>query len=218
VRAPSAILFDADGVIQFPTANRRAVWTELLGGAEDAVDLFFHDVSAVEKLCYHGEGNFVEGLREVVGRWNCAGSLEDALAAWTAIQVDQEVLRLVASLRASGIACYLATNQEPYRCCHMREMLGYGNVFDRQFYSCEMGFSKPNPNYFRAILDVLNLPPEEVLFLDDNAPNVVAAESVGMRAEVFAPAEGVRPVEEMRRILVRHGLLKISGGQPPALR
>jgi hypothetical protein len=32
-----AILFDADGVIQRPTADRQARWTALTGGAEAAV-------------------------------------------------------------------------------------------------------------------------------------------------------------------------------------
>ena len=87
----------------------------------------------------------------------------------------------------------------------MSETLDYGAVFDRQFYSCDLGMSKPDPQYFTAILEKLGRTPREVLFIDDIAANTSAASSVGIHTETFAPPSGTNPADEMRRVLGRHG-------------
>jgi putative hydrolase of the HAD superfamily len=205
-----AVLFDADGVVQRPTADRHAQWRALLGGADEAVGRFKCDIFAVERPCHDGGGDFLSALREVLVRWNCTGSVDDALRAWTAIEVDRGVTGLIARVRASGVPCHLATNQEPYRARHMSKVLDYRHVFDRQFYSCELGCSKPDPGYFRAILESLNLPPHAVLFIDDMEANVAAAASIGIRAELFGPVSDMDGVHEMQRILSRHGVTPAS--------
>lgn len=204
--AISTILFDADGVIQHPTTNRRAMWAEMLRGRDDAVDAFVRALFDVERSCYHGQGDFLAALPDLLVQWNCAGTVDDLLRAWTAIEVDAEVVRLIATVRASGVLCCLATNQEPFRGRYMSETLDYGTVFDRQFYSCDLGVAKPDPKYFAAILETLGRSPQELLFIDDIEANTRSAASVGIYTETFTPASGTRPADEMRRVLARHGV------------
>jgi putative hydrolase of the HAD superfamily len=199
-----AILFDADGVVQRPTADRQAQWRALVGGVDEAVKPFKLDIFTVERPCHDGSGDFVSALRDVLAKWNCCGSVEDALRAWTAIHVDQGVIDLIAKVRATGVPCHLATNQERYRARHMREVLGYGKAFDRLFISCEMGCSKPDPAYFGMIVQSLNVAPDAILFIDDVEANVAAAETVGIRAELFAPESPETAAAELHRILAGH--------------
>src|SRR5690349_18260080 len=115
-----AILFDADGVIQRPTADRQARWTALVRGADaTVVSRFKSDIFAVERPCHDGDGDFLLALRDVLAKWNSADLYDDALRTWTAIEVDQLMVDLIATVKASGVPCYLATNQEPYRARHM---------------------------------------------------------------------------------------------------
>jgi putative hydrolase of the HAD superfamily len=86
----------------------------------------------------------------------------------------------------------------------MAETLKYRTLFDRLFFSCELDVSKPDPRYFKTILATLDLPPEGVLFIDDVDANIVAAGSLGIRAELFGAASD--PLEEMRQILSRYGI------------
>jgi putative hydrolase of the HAD superfamily len=202
----TTVLFDADGVVQGPSANRRTMWAELLCGREHDIDRLVRDLFDLERTCYNGQGDFVAALPDLLLRWNCRGTVDDLLRAWTAIDVDAEVVRLITAIRSSGVTCCLATNQEPFRGRYMAEVLDYGGVFDRQFYSWEIGFSKPDPNYFREILERLSVSPEHVLFIDDIEPNVRAAESVGIQAKTFVPPSGTRATDEMLRLLRHYGL------------
>jgi putative hydrolase of the HAD superfamily len=75
------------------------------------------------------------------------------------------------------------------------------DAFEFRFLSFELGLVKPDPAIFEAVAAVLPAPPEQVLFLDDNAVNVAAAVDYG-----FA-ARHVRGVDEARRALVETGVL-----------
>ncbi len=86
----------------------------------------------------------------------------------------------------------------------MSEVMGYGKLFDRQFYSCEMGLQKPDAEYFRSILSSTEMPAGDVLFIDDRDENVMAARAVGLEAEVFDLVSGP---EELRDLLARHRLV-----------
>jgi putative hydrolase of the HAD superfamily len=62
-------------------------------------------------------------------------------------------------------------------------------IFDHLSFSAELGVVKPDPAAFRAVLEMLDLAPGEVLFIDDRPENVAAAIETGMRAVRFSSAE-----------------------------
>ena len=121
---------------------------------------------------------------------------------WNCFAADPAVVELIARLRASGIGCHLATNQQAYRRAIMQER-GYGEWFDQTFYSCDLGLAKPDPAYFRAILGSIEVPASSVLFIDDNESNVAGALSVGLQAEVYDLSSGVDSLVDLLR---RYGL------------
>ena len=62
------------------------------------------------------------------------------------------------------------------------EFLG---AFDRYFLSNEMGLLKPDPTYFQYILDELQTPPSDCIFIDDRSENVLSARNLGINGLVF---------------------------------
>jgi putative hydrolase of the HAD superfamily len=212
--APAVILFDADGVIQRQSADFRTACGALLGWSAsadpgstgDALDAFMRELFAVEKPALTGQRDFVADLREVLERHGAAERLVDALAIWTAIEVDAAMHEEIAALRRRGVVCCLATNQQAYRGGHMSETLRYRELFDHEFYSHALGFAKPDPAYFRAIADRLALAPGQLLFIDDHEGNVLGAREAGLRAEVF-PRTFSSSAAELHAILKRHGLV-----------
>jgi putative hydrolase of the HAD superfamily len=196
-RMISAVLFDADGVIQRPTID----WWSRLTSFVPAGDgpSFVADLMEAEKPSLVGKGDFREAVAEVLGRWNSPVTLEEALEPWHWFAAEPAVVSLIARLRADGIGCHLATNQQAYRRAIMQVERGYGEWFDQTFYSCDLGLAKPDPAYFRAILGTLDLPASSVLFIDDNESNVAGASSVGLHAEVYDLASGVDALVDLLR-------------------
>jgi HAD superfamily hydrolase (TIGR01509 family) len=181
-RMISAVLFDADGVIQRPTIDW---WSRLTSFVPADGAAFVADLMEAEKPSLVGKGDFKEAVAEVLRRWNSAVSVDDAIEPWSWFAAEPFVVELIAQLRAAGVACHLATNQHAYRRAIMQDERGYGEWFDQTFYSCDLGLAKPDPAYFRAILQAIDVPASSVLFIDDNESNVAAAASVGLHAEEY---------------------------------
>jgi putative hydrolase of the HAD superfamily len=192
----SAVLFDADGVVQRPS---RDWWTRLTSLVADDGEAFVADLMLAEKPALVGKGDFRDAVADVLHRWNSPASLDEALEPWSWFEAEASVVSLIQSLRAAGIGCHLATNQHAYRRAIMQDERGYGAWFDQTFYSCDLGLAKPDPAYFRAILGALQVPAPSVLFIDDNEDNVAGALSVGLRAEYYDLSAGVPALAALLR-------------------
>jgi len=84
------------------------------------------------------------------------------------------------------------------------ELLGemnLGGSFDHQFVSHLTGRIKPDTATFEHVLESLGCKPGEVLFFDDNAPNIAAARSLGIHAV------RVQGLDETRQALTRLEIL-----------
>jgi putative hydrolase of the HAD superfamily len=187
-----AILFDADEVIQYPDSNRVARLSQVLGFVPEPIADFIAQLHVAENTTLTGALDFLEVLPPVLASWGLADRAEVVREWLTLITVDPQVLELVSRLRQGGYRCLLATNQQPHRAQFMAQDLGYGALFERCFFSCELGLAKPDPEYFRAILNATTLAPDQALFVDDKPQNVEAARSVGMHAECFVNAKDGR--------------------------
>jgi putative hydrolase of the HAD superfamily len=195
----SAVLFDADGVLQRPTAD----WSSRLHTlAPENPEAFVAELMAAERPTLVGKGSFPEVVADLLRKWGSPATVEDALEPWSWFEAVPEVVALIGRLRAGGIGCHLATNQMAYRRGLMVER-GYGDWFDQTFYSCDVKLAKPDPAYFRAILTAIDVPASSVLFIDDNEANVASAAGVGRHAEVFDLSMGVPVLVEL---LERYGL------------
>ncbi|MFI5697879.1 HAD family hydrolase [Kribbella sp. NPDC051586] len=196
MRAVTAVLFDADGVLQRPSSDWWARLSSLVPADGEA---FVADLMAAEKPSLVGKGDFRDAVADVLRRWNSPASVEEAVEPWSWFMAEPEVVSLIGSLRSAGVGCHLATNQHAYRRAIMQDERGYGEWFDRTFYSCDLGLAKPDPAYFRAILGSLGVPASSVLFIDDNVANVEGALSVGLRAEHYDLSAGVPALASLLR-------------------
>jgi putative hydrolase of the HAD superfamily len=197
------ILFDADGVIQTTgpdfIRNLQSILTEPLN--QQKADEFITDIFQAERPCLAGKADFSVELENLLKRWQIDANLEEVLLLWDTIHTLQGISELIGDLQSAGISCCLATNQQHIRAAYMQTSLGYDAMFDRQFYSYQMGVVKPDPRYFMHILDVMGLTATEVLFVDDNAQNVLAAESLDINGLVFNLADHHEPVRVLTQKL-----------------
>ena len=198
-----AVLLDADGVLQQPVEGGREK-VACLDGSTTPNDEFLQDFLKAEMPCLRGDADMVDTIAEVLKKWSSPISVEQAIETHTKIvAMNPESIEVVHDLRKSGVPAYLATNQHEYRARYMSEVFGYADIFDGEFYSCRLGTKKPEPDYFHAILGLLPIAPERLLFIDDRDQNVAAARSVGIHGVEYDMEEGV---EALRDILRSHGL------------
>ena len=198
-----AVLFDADGVLQQPVEGGREQLASLCG-VESRGEDFVIDFLSAEMPCLRGDADMADTIAEVLKKWGSPFSVEQAIETHTKIvAMNPESIEVVHDLRKSGVPAYLATNQHEYRARYMSEVFGYADIFDGEFYSCRLGTKKPEPDYFHAILRLLPIAPERLLFIDDRDQNVAAARSVGIHGVEYDMEEGV---EALRDILRSHGL------------
>lgn len=190
------VLLDADGVLQ-----------ELPGGWHAALEVYagkrtaelLAAIAMDEQPSVRGDepGFFPVLTRLLKEHQVSASALEVQIAVWERIEVLPHTAGLVAELRGRGYGVHLATNQNPERAAYMRNKLKYDELFDSSFYSCAVGYAKPDPAYFRKVLATLGAEAGEVGFVDDSPANVAAAREVGLVAHQWRYGD---PVEVLRNL------------------
>jgi putative hydrolase of the HAD superfamily len=207
----SAVLFDADGVIQLAPVDLHLRLTEALGRTPLERELCMSEIFAAEAPALTGAAAFEVDLEAVLRRLDATCDVETVLNHWRMIEAHQPILTMIRELRSTGVYCAIASNQERNRARHMSEALGYYEVFEREFYSCDLGHTKPSPRYFEEIVHITNFEPSQMLFIDDRLENVEAARRCGLAAEQFVLWKEDDGADALGRILRRHGLTP-SGG------
>jgi putative hydrolase of the HAD superfamily len=194
----STILFDADGVMQRTAPGWEDELTGLLSDQSQAAgERFLLAIQRAERTTMDGGIEIRDALGPVLVDFEVAADVDDVLELWTRIEANATMIEAVQDLRRRQVRCYLASNQSRRRAGWMRANLGYDELFEEQFYSCELGLAKPDPAYFTTIIERLGLDPAATLFVDDTAPNIDGARSVGLNADLFRRGGGRLALEEI---------------------
>jgi len=199
----STVLWDADGVLQRTPSGFEESMRPALRGRVDDVEGFMAEAFTAERPALTGDVRWLDVLPGLLERWGIPEAYDDLVRVWLTIEAVPGTHEMVRALRAQGIRCCLATNQDVVRGTFMQDDLGYGHLLDEAFYSYEMKVAKPDPAYFTTILARVGEEPERVLFIDDSLRNVEAARQVGLAAEHWAHGDGL---DALRNHLAHHGL------------
>ena len=180
--AVEVVAFDIDGVLVEP--KFAAVLPDLLNRSPSEIAQFF---GGPFEQCLLGRTDLLDELPAVLRHWEWQGSVDQFLEFWFGVEsnVNQAMLAFADALRAKGIRCILASTQERHRARSLEALLGVGTRFERAFFSCDVGLKKPSPEYFTAVANAMNLPPDRIGLIDDVRANVESAQSVGWNGAVF---------------------------------
>ncbi|MCX6709185.1 MAG: HAD family phosphatase [Candidatus Woesearchaeota archaeon] len=97
-------------------------------------------------------------------------------------RLDDAVVDIIKPLPVS-----MLSNQFPlhFELCRKK---GWHDFFNNVFVSFEIGFMKPDPRAYRAVVEKLQVAPSDIVFVDDKEENVEAAKKAGMHGIVFKDA------------------------------
>lgn len=190
------IIFDADGVLQYPAVRWQPALQSVLQLEDDKqAAAVLNDILEAETEVLELPTGFMERLEARLAKWDRSGLVSETLNTLHAIKVHEDVMQTVQALRRAGFRCHIGSNQQALRARHMSENLNYRSLFDSEFYSCFMGTAKPKSEFFEKAVARLGCSAKAVLFLDDRVENVEAAKCAGLNAAVFFGTDGARSLQ-----------------------
>jgi len=105
------------------------------------------------------------------------------------LQPIDGTVALLARLRAAGHRLFFLSNMpEPYA-RHLERAFGFVATFEHGVFSADVQLIKPEPAIFELAASRFGLAPRQLLFMDDHAPNVSAAQGCGWNAFLFIDAQ-----------------------------
>lgn len=109
--------------------------------------------------------------------------------------LDQNV-RLLPGLKKQGFRLYFLSNFPMDLFEEVKTGYYFFKYFDGGVISAEAKFSKPDIRIYKILLEKYSLLPQECIFIDDLEPNVLVAETLGMKGLVtFGSPEISKEIE-----------------------
>lgn len=190
-----AVLLDADGVVLKPAEK---IFSKRI---KDEYDMeiplvFWKEIYPKVRL---GQASLKEKVAKSMKKWGWQKSVEELLDYWWEPQnkINPPALELVKKLRVRGIKFYLASDNNKYRADYLMKTV-LGQHFDGGFFSCYLGCVKEDNRFYESVFKETGLKPEEILFVDDEEENVLAAKKAGLKTIFY---KGIDDLEKIKKIL-----------------
>ena len=189
-----AIIFDMGGVlIDLDVEACRRAYKE---------DLEFHEIDQILDPCHQTGilGDMEMGtinddeFREYVkahSRPGTTGADVDHALHKILVKIDPYKIELLRTL-SERYDIYMLSNNNPIATRRAQEMFREGgftmeNDFKKCYISYQMKMLKPSAEFYKAVIEDIALPAEELLFIDDSQKNVDAAIAAGLPAIYYEP-------------------------------
>lgn len=198
---PEAVVFDIGNVLMewnperfydgaIGEARRRQLFAEVdLIGMNESID-----AGALFRETIHALADATPHWGAEIRMWH------DNWIDMASPRIDHSVA-LLRALRTKGVPVFALTNFGVHSFAYAKTQYDFLSEFDQTFVSGEMGCIKPEPEIFRLMEASCGVAPEALLFTDDRADNIAAAEARGWQVHHFTGPDG------WARRLVADGLL-----------
>jgi glucose-1-phosphatase len=182
------VLFDLGGLIEHVDPNLVVNAFKQLGMKNPQ---YFFTLSGQSTICNELEiGNiskqaFIEHIRSYCR----PGTTHEAVInAWNAnlLGIPLHALGTIQTLKNRGFSLYILSNTNAIHAekiieqCYRQYRLNFHSLFDKVYFSHEIGHRKPNEAFFQHVLDDAKLEPHQCLFIDDLAKNLEPARQLGI--------------------------------------
>ena len=194
--AIDVILFDLGGVlIELAGVEQMLEWSPGIPTTEELWRRWLHS-SAVRRFETGAIGRD-EFAAAMIGEFGVPVGPDEFLAAftWWPRSVFPGALELLAHMRQRyRLASVSNTNEIHWD--RFSRTWSLDAAFHHNFPSHLVGKLKPDAEYFQHVLDEMDVRPQRVLFIDDNAINVESAARLGIHTRRVAGVEGARQAFE----------------------
>jgi putative hydrolase of the HAD superfamily len=197
----AAVLFDYGMVLSGPPDP--AAWAgmqRILGtDAESFHAAYWRHRDAYDRGVLSGVAYWHQ-VGEDLGRTVDAELIAELIAADTALwtQPNPEMIAWAAELQKAGVKTGILSNLGDAMEAGIRARFPWLEAFAHHTFSHRLGIAKPDRAIYAHAAEGLGEPPERILFIDDRAENIAAAQEAGM-ATVLYSGHGAFP-QQMREL------------------
>ena len=93
--------------------------------------------------------------------------------------VHEGSIEILKQLKQKGYPLYGLSNWSAETFPYAREQFDFFDLFDDMVISSHVGYVKPEPEIYQLILEKIERPAQECLFIDDSLPNIEQADKMG---------------------------------------
>lgn len=181
----TTIIFDFAGVI-----SRERLFSIM---ADALAKKFSLDRDDMERRLRKDESAYLVGKQSTEDFWKqtCEGlgisfaDFVDSFGSWT---WNEETAKLIEKLKPNYKVVLMSDNFEALS-GRLRKDERFRKYFDKMYFSNEMHRSKGEVESFKFVLNDVGARPEECVFIDDQAKNLVNPESIGIKSILFVSSE-----------------------------
>lgn len=119
---------------------------------------------------------------------------------------SEPVYELVAQLRANGIKTGILSNVFSIGVNALRAG-GFYEGFDPLLLSSEIGYAKPDPEFYQMAIDRFGVKPEEIIFIDDQQDVLQPAKDMGMHVILATSPQQI--VNDTKALMFKENGLKL---------
>lgn len=106
--------------------------------------------------------------------------------------IDPELVATLYELKEKGIMLLLISNANEAQSKEQPQEFPAIEVFDKRYYSWQIGVMKPDPRTYEFVLKDQKLEAKDVLYFDDHQAQVDSANSLGIESYLYESAQQVR--------------------------
>jgi len=186
-----AVIFDLNGVfIVSPKLSDR--FADTYGVAPEGFLPALSDVMAHVRM--PGARAMYSYWQPYFAQWGLDISEREFTAFWfDAEKENKEMVELARELKAKGVKLFILSNNLSERSAFYDKYFPFlKELFEKQYYSWQTGFVKPDTRCFTTILYENALAPEECMYFDDSPKNVAVAQGLGIESYVYESPTQVR--------------------------
>lgn len=205
-----AVIFDFGGVFTDSPFHAFSAYATKIGASEAQVtEIVFGGYAVDSDHPWHqverGEITLEKARDDIMTLGHVQGLKVDIWEVFMAMAENggglrEELVDYVRTIRASGLATGIITNNVLELKQHWRSMLPVDELFDFVVDSSEVGVRKPDPAIFEKALKIGGLAPEDIIFLDDFEGNITAATALNIRC-ILVDGDGAKTVADLDAVL-----------------
>lgn len=207
---PKHIIFDLGGVILDIDYNRPVEALKKKGIHIGSQIFSIQNPDPVYALYETGQLNTDEFLSYLAAQSPQPVTHDELIVAWNSILVNLPLHRILMLRNIKNeYDTFLLSNINEMHIEAFDKMYAthfpkstFANELDKIYYSCRIGFRKPEPQAFKYILQDQGINPEDTLFADDSLTHIQQARLLGLQTYHISPSTG-QSFEALCEFLVR---------------